>query len=207
MENNIYRHAQYLLGAHTIAQLPSDNGKEVAFAGRSNVGKSSVLNTIADRKGLARISKTPGRTQLINFFSVAEGLRLVDLPGHGYAKVPVALKNHWAKTLNKYFVLRQSLKGLMLIVDIRRELTDFDRQMLDWCQASDLAVHILLNKADKLSRGAANRVFMQIKQQVDAPGISVQLFSALKKTGVQEARLKLDHWLESGKTEKDGPGL
>ena len=95
----------------------------------------------------------------------------------------------------------------MLIVDIRRELTDFDRQMLDWCQASDLAVHILLNKADKLSRGAANRVFMQIKQQVDAPGISVQLFSALKKTGVQEARLKLDHWLESGKTEKDGPGL
>lgn len=203
MKNNIYRHAEYLLGAHTFAQLPPDQGKEVAFAGRSNVGKSSVLNTISDRKGLARISKTPGRTQLINFFTVAEGIRLVDLPGFGYAKVPVALKNHWAKTLNKYLVLRKSLTGLILIVDIRREFTDFDRQMLDWCQASDLAVHILLNKADKLSRGAANQVFMKIKQQVEGPGISVQLFSALKKTGVQEARQKLDHWLAHDDVNED----
>ena len=195
MKKNIYRHAEYILGAHTLAQTPEDCGKEVAFAGRSNVGKSSVINAITGRKSLARISKTPGRTQLLNFFSLIEDRRLVDLPGYGYAKVPYKVKEHWAATLNSYFEYRQSLAGLILIVDIRRELTEFDSQMLDWCRAASLPVHILLNKADKLSRNAATQSLFKVKKQVSELNFDLQLFSALKKIGVEEVREKLDRWL------------
>ena len=137
----------------------------------------------------------PGRTQLLNFFSLIEDRRLVDLPGFGYAKVPDKLKEHWAVTLNSYFETRQSLTGLILIVDIRRELTDFDRQMLAWCRAVSLPVHILLNKADKLSRNAATQSLFKVKKQVSELNPGLQLFSALKKTGVEEVREKLNRWL------------
>ena len=195
MKNNIYRQAEFLTSAHTLAQLPADLGKEVAFAGRSNAGKSSVINVITDIKKLARISKQPGRTRLINFFLFDEQLRLVDLPGYGFARVSSSLQDHWAKNLNAYFEQRTSLKGLILIIDIRRNLTDYDRQMLDWCQANMLPVHILLNKSDKLSRGAAKQALLQLKQLSEGFDFTVQLFSALKKTGVEEARTQLDRWL------------
>ncbi len=195
MKNNIYRQAKYQLSAHTLAQFPADLGKEVAFAGRSNAGKSSVINAITDRKRLARISKTPGRTRQINFFLLDKQLRFVDLPGYGFARVSNSLQEHWAKILNSYFVQRKSLKGLILIIDIRRNLTDYDRQMLNWCQAATLPVHILLNKSDKLSRGAGKQALLQLKQQTEGFDFTIQLFSVLKKTGVAEVRTQLDRWL------------
>ena len=195
MKNNIYRQAEYLISAHELAQFPADLGKEVAFAGRSNSGKSSVINVITDRKRLARTSKSPGRTRQINFFLLDKQLRLVDLPGYGFARVSNSLQEHWAKSLNAYFEQRTSLKGLILIIDIRRNLTDYDRQMLKWCQAATLPVHILLNKSDKLSRGAAKQALLQLKQQTEGSDFTVQLFSVLKKTGVDEVRTQLDSWL------------
>ncbi len=195
MKNNIYRQAEYLISAHELAQFPVDLGKEIAFAGRSNAGKSRVINAITDRKGLARISKTPGRTRQINFFLLDKQLRLADLPGYGFARVSNSLQKHWAKILNSYFEQRKSLKGLILIIDIRRNLTDYDRQMLNWCQAATLPVHILLNKSDKLSRGAGKHALLQLKQQTEGFDFTIQLFSALKKTGVTEVRTQLDRWL------------
>lgn len=195
MKNNRYRQAEYLLSAHTLDQIPPDQGAEVAFAGRSNAGKSSVINTITDRKSLARVSKTPGRTRQINFFQVQEDIRLVDLPGYGFAKVSDALQQHWGRTLSAYFEKRTSLKGLILITDIRRLLTDYDEQMLAWCQANGLPVHVLLNKADKLSFGASKQSLIRVRQKLANESLSVQLYSALKKAGVDEVRARLDTWL------------
>jgi len=184
-----------MLGAHTLAQCPQDQGVEVAFAGRSNVGKSSVLNAITGNHRLARTSKTPGRTQQLNFFAVGEKQRLVDLPGYGYAKVPENIKLHWAKVTQAYFETRKTLAGLMLITDIRHPLKPFDEQMLDWCINADLPVHVLLNKADKVSRGAGLKALQLLKNNYRNDLFSGQLFSALNGTGVEEARDKLDEWL------------
>ena len=184
------------MGAHEIKQLPDDIGTEVAIAGRSNAGKSSVLNVITANSKLARISKTPGRTQQMNIFVLDDERRLVDLPGYGYAKVPVAMRKHWGATLNKYFQGRSALSGLVLIMDIRHPLKHEDQQMLDWALEVGLPTHILLNKSDKLSRGAGMALLHKVKGLVNNDLVSIQLFSALKKTGVEEARAVLDQWFE-----------
>ena len=182
------------MGAHEIRQLPEDIGTEIAVAGRSNAGKSSVLNVITGNSKLARISKTPGRTQQMNIFVLDDERRLVDLPGYGYAKVPVALRKHWGSTLNRYFQERRALSGLVLIMDIRHPLKQEDQQMLDWSCQAGLPTHILLNKSDKLSRGAGMSLLQQLKRRMNADLISIQLFSALKRTGAEEARTVLDRW-------------
>lgn len=179
--------ARFIGSAWQPHQFPADEGAEVAFAGRSNAGKSSALNAVTGRRDLARTSKTPGRTQLINFFGLDGTQRLVDLPGYGFAKVPGHIKEHWQELLTRYVEARASLAGLVIVMDARRPLTDFDLQMLDWSGANGLAVHVLLTKADKLSRGESNAVLKQVRARV-AGVATVQLFSAVAKTGVDEAR-------------------
>ena len=179
--------SRFISSAWQPWQFPADDGTEVAFAGRSNAGKSSALNAVAGRKDLARTSKTPGRTQLINFFGLDGTQRLVDLPGYGFAKVPGRMKEHWQELLTRYVEARASLVGLVIVMDARRPLTDFDVQMLDWSGANGLATHMLLTKADKLSRGESSAVLKQVRAQVEGVA-TVQLFSAVAKTGVDEAR-------------------
>jgi GTP-binding protein len=195
--NPLYRKTRFLLSAPDIRHLPPDRGREVAFAGRSNAGKSSAINAITDQRSLARVSKTPGRTQQINVFPVTEDQSLVDLPGYGYAKVPDRIKAHWERELPRYLEERQSLVGLVLIMDIRHPLTDFDHQMLAWCQHAELPVHILLTKADKLKRGPAMSTRQKVAAELDRtyPGTTVQMFSATARTGVDEVHGRLDEWL------------
>lgn len=195
---NPFNTAQFLKSAARLDHAPFDQGREVAFAGRSNAGKSSALNAISGHKGLARTSKTPGRTQLINFFTITDAARLVDLPGYGYAKVPPEVKAQWERHLNAYLERRTSLAGLVLLMDVRHPLTDFDRQMLAWCRQADLPVHVLLTKADKLKRGAAQNTLLAVKRELGKlhPQASVQLFSALDGTGLEEARTQLGAWLD-----------
>jgi len=178
-------------------QLPPDTGAEVAFAGRSNAGKSSALNALTNQRQLARISKTPGRTQQINVFPVTEDQRLIDLPGYGYARAPATLRAHWRSALPRYLETRRSLRGLMLIMDLRHPLTEQDRQMLAWCAAASLPVHALLSKADKLRRGPAGNALQKVRSTLtrDFPNASAQLFSATAPLGVAEARQRLDEWL------------
>lgn len=192
------RQTHYLLSAVRLEHAPPDTGFEVAFAGRSNAGKSSALNTLTGRNGLARTSKTPGRTQAINFFVVDEQRRLVDLPGYGFAKVPEAIKRQWGVTMGHYLSERQSLRGLILLMDVRHPLNAHDRQMLEWATGANLPVHILLTKSDKLKSGAASASLLQVRKALKEIGgnNSAQLFSSLKKTGVDEARAVLDRWLE-----------
>ncbi len=196
--SNPYRSAEFLLSVNKWSQLPHDNAIEVAFAGRSNAGKSSAINTISNIKSLCRTSKTPGRTQMINYFSIDPNRHLVDLPGYGYAKVPLKIKQHWQNLLERYLIDRSSLKGVMMIMDARRPLTEYDCLMLQWCQKAEMSAHILLTKADKLKRGAAKNTLFKVQKtlETDYPGSSVQLFSSLKKTGVDEARDKLNQWFE-----------
>jgi GTP-binding protein len=182
-----FPHVTFLTSSWQPHQFPPDEGAEVAFAGRSNAGKSSALNAIVGRKDIARTSKTPGRTQLINFFSLAPGQRLADLPGYGYAKVPEQMKQHWRELLTRYVEARGSLCGLVIVMDARRPLTDFDQQMLSWTQANGLATHLLLTKADKLSRSEATMTLRRVRAAV-AQTTTSQLFSAVDKTGVEEAR-------------------
>lgn len=187
----------FIKGAYTLQQLPDDTGVEVAFAGRSNVGKSSVLNTLAGVKSLARTSKTPGRTQEINFFDLGNDRRLVDLPGYGYAKVSEAKQRHWAETLGEYLLSRKSLVGLILLMDIRHPLKEYDRNMVHWCTHAELPVYVILNKSDKLSRGKAVASLLDVKRKLSAfPIEGIQLFSSLKRTGVDDALQQLCHWLE-----------
>jgi len=197
MTDNYFRQARFLTSAAKFSQCPPDEGYEVAFAGRSNAGKSSAINVICDHRGLAKTSKTPGRTQLLNFFELDDERRLVDLPGYGYAKVSVSIKKDWQGNLATYLEKRQCLKGLILMMDARHPLKDFDVQMLEWAAHIDLPVHVLLTKADKLKKGPASASYQKVKAALkDMEGeLSVQLFSSLKKTGVAEAHQKLNQWL------------
>jgi len=193
-----YSKAEYVLNAHRLDQLPPDKGVEVAFAGRSNSGKSSAINTITRQKGLARTSKTPGRTQQLVVFELEPGRRLIDLPGYGYAKVPDSVRRHWNANLDEYFRTRESLKGLVLIMDIRHPLKTFDVAMLDWCQQAQLPCHVLLSKADKLKRGAASKALLEVSGDLDTSDwdCQVQLFSAQNRDGVDQVRARLDTWLD-----------
>jgi GTP-binding protein len=197
MKRPHYNNATFLLSSPTINELPADEGIEVAFIGRSNAGKSSALNTITGIKGLARTSKTPGRTQMINLFTLDEGRRLVDLPGYGYAKVPLAIKHRWQKYINEYLQTRSCLKGLILIMDIRHPLKEYDQNCIEWAVHSDLPIHILLTKADKLSRGAAINTLVDVRKALAMMhNVTVQLFSSLNRTGLEEALMQLDNWFD-----------
>lgn len=187
-----YRHSQFLTSANGPEGFPAPAGPEVAFAGRSNAGKSSAINRIIGVHGLARTSKTPGRTQLINFFDVDGQRRLVDLPGYGFAKVPVKVQAHWRDLMESYLGQRATLGGIFLIMDIRHPLKPFDLQMLEWAQYHEIPVHGLLTKADKLTRNHANQALAQVRRS--APWMSVQTFSATNGLGVDEARGVLDRW-------------
>lgn len=190
--------AQFLISAAKVEQCPPDEGLEVAFVGRSNSGKSSAINTLT-RASLARTSKTPGRTQLINFFSLDEQRRLVDLPGYGYAKVPIPLKQHWQKHLEAYLSQRNSLTGVVLMMDIRHPFTPFDRMMLDWAKETGMPVHVLLTKCDKLTPSAGRASLHKTRKQLhDEWGeiASIQLFSATKRLGTDEAYEQLAAWLQ-----------
>lgn len=196
--SQLLERARYLLSAHNARQLPPDEGAEVAFAGRSNAGKSSALNALTRQNALARVSKTPGRTQQLVYFQVTPEAHLVDLPGYGYAKVPIPLKLHWQQHLEAYLSSRNALAGVVLMMDIRHPLTDFDRLMLDWAQASQLPIHVLLTKADKLAYGAAKNALLKTRKEIlDGWGdvATLQLFSAPKRQGVEEAQLVLAGWL------------
>ena len=193
-----YRQAQFLKGVARLSALPADAGVEVAFAGRSNAGKSSVINALTGRTALARISKTPGRTQQINFFVLDdEEHRLVDLPGYGYANVPLAVKRQWAGLVEGYLSARRSLEGVVLLMDARRPFTDADSRLMEWCVHAGLATHVLLNKSDKLSRGAGARVLADARKRLAPLGDEhqAQLFSATRKTGTDELGARLDTWL------------
>ena len=192
-----FPHARFILSANAATQFVPDEGVEVAVAGRSNAGKSSAINVIVNRRQFARTSKTPGRTQLVNFFELAPDQRLVDLPGYGFAKVAASVRAHWGNLLQAYFEQRKSLAGLILVVDVRRQLTAFDHQMLEFADSIDLPVRVLLTKADKLKRGQAATALLQVGKEL-GDSADVQLFSALKKQGVEEAREALQKFLHSG---------
>jgi GTP-binding protein len=198
VQKPVYRQAEFLTSAARFSQCPPDEGWEVAFAGRSNAGKSSAINSLTGNRKLARTSRTPGRTQLLNFFSLGEQQqRLVDLPGYGYAKVPLKVKEAWNKQLETYLRERRSLRGLILLMDSRRPLQAFDQQMLGWAAQADMPVHLLLTKADKLSRGPAKQSLLEVRKKVAHLDdlVSSQLFSSLKHEGHVELIEVLDRWL------------
>jgi GTP-binding protein len=205
MQHPLYQQAVYLKSAPDLSHCPPDEGYEVAFAGRSNAGKSSALNVITSQKSLARTSKTPGRTQMINFFQCDEQRKLVDLPGYGFAKVNLKMKRAWEAGLAEYIEKRQSLKGLILLMDVRHPLTDIDEVMLEWTGDLQIPVHILLTKADKLKKGPASASLLKVKKVLKEhyPHASVQLFSSLKRTGLPEVWSKLDEWMEYERPIKD----
>ena len=194
-----YNEARFLKSANAVDQFVPDDGAEVAVAGRSNAGKSSAINVIVNRRQFARTSKTPGRTQLVNFFSLAEGMRLVDLPGYGFARVSDATRRHWGRLLDDYFHNRNSLRGLILVVDIRRRLTDYDEQMIGFAESVNLPIHVLLTKADKLKRGQQATALLEVRRALEGRA-TVQTFSALKRSGETEARDVLERFLTAENT-------
>ncbi len=198
--NNRYHNLSFNLSVNKLAQLPKDDGYEVAFAGRSNAGKSSAINTITQNKKLARISKTPGRTQLINYFNLDNQHRVVDLPGYGYAKVPEKIKQHWQELINAYLTNRRSLMGIILLMDVRHPLKPFDEQLLEWCASGGMPIHVLLTKSDKLKSNPAKNALFQVRNALEKinPQASIQLFSATKGTGLNLVTNKLDEWLHLG---------
>jgi GTP-binding protein len=195
-----FNKATFTQSAPSIRECPPEEGVEVAFAGRSNAGKSSAINALTNNSKLARTSKTPGRTQLINFFDISTSQRLVDLPGYGYAKVSREMKEQWQRYLSEYLRNRKCLKGLVLLMDIRHPLQEFDTTMLNWAAEANMPVHILLTKADKLSRGNAGSTLLEVKKEIKNAEldslVSVQTFSALKNTGIDTLKIKLQEWLE-----------
>jgi len=204
----LLQNAQFYTSAHHYRELPEPNGMEIAFAGRSNAGKSSALNTLANHNRLAFVSKQPGRTQLINFFALDKSRFLVDLPGYGYAKVPEETRKHWQKVLSRYLTERESLFGLVLVMDSRHPLTKLDCQMLDWFAPTGKPIHVLLTKSDKLSGYHANKTLEEVNETIEikwGETITVQLFSSLKKQGVEEAEMVLGDWLygEDEETEEE----
>jgi len=212
-----YPLVKFLTSAQQPGQFAPDQGAEVAVAGRSNAGKSSAINAVTQRKGLARTSKTPGATRLVNFFELEPGRRLVDLPGYGFAAVPGEMRRHWGRLIEAYFAGRRSLRGVIVVMDIRHPLTDYDLEMLGLAQTRGVPVHLLLTKSDKLGRGAAQQALQAVRRAV-GDGATVQLFSALKGHGVTEARSMLERMLRgdqaketpvgpSGPTGEDTPGV
>jgi GTP-binding protein len=190
-----YRNATFILSAAKLGQCPADVGVEVAFAGRSNAGKSSAINAICDHNKLARASKTPGRTQQINFFALAEDKRLVDLPGYGFARVPLEIRLQWTKLVENYLGKRRSLAGIVLLMDVRHPLKDQDRDLIGWAAALGIPLHVLLTKSDKLSRGPGKSTLLAVRRELASiPATTVQLFSALSGEGIDEARKVLDQW-------------
>lgn len=192
-----FEQAEFIAGARVPSRFPPDLGREVAFAGRSNAGKSSVLNALTGRQALARTSKQPGRTREVNFFRLTEDRRLVDLPGYGFARVPAAIQRQWELTLRRYLAERASLAGLVVVMDIRHAFRDLDLHLLEWAEAARLPVHLLLTKADKLGRGRQNEALRAARGRCGemASGVSVQLFSAPKKLGVDALRERVAQWL------------
>ena len=192
--NRIYQQATFLNSSPHLRNTPADEGREIAFAGRSNAGKSSAINSLTNQNSLARISKTPGRTQMLNFFAINAEWRFVDLPGYGYAKVPPEVKKQWHELRETYLCQRKSLCAIVLVMDVRFPLTDFDLQMVEWCEHSGLPLHILLTKADKLTYGAAKNTLLKVQRELSriTVPLSVQLFSSLKKTGIDELHAVLD---------------
>ena len=190
-----YRNATFILSAAKLGQCPADVGVEVAFAGRSNAGKSSAINAICDHNKLARASKTPGRTQQINFFALAEDKRLVDLPGYGFARVPLEVRAQWTRLVENYLGKRRSLAGIVLLMDVRHPLKDQDRDLIGWAAALGIPLHVLLTKSDKLSRGPGKSPLLAVRRELASiPATTVQLFSALSGEGIDEARKVLDQW-------------
>lgn len=194
MEKINYQQAKFTISVAELSGLPPESNGEVAFLGRSNVGKSSVINALVKQKALAKVSKTPGRTQLINFFALPNDRYLVDLPGYGFAKVGPSVRKRWQATLGQYLSDRESLRGLVLIMDIRHPLKAIDLELIQWTQDCELPLHILLNKADKLSRGAAMKQLQQVKKQLKGGDFTIQLFSVLNKVGVEDLETVLDQW-------------
>lgn len=193
---NFLAQAQFVLSAPTMAALPKDSLREVAFAGRSNAGKSTALNALCHQIGLARTSKTPGRTQQLVYFKIIDGLYLVDLPGYGYAKVPEAMRAQWKVFINRYFQIREPLAGLVIVMDVRHPLREYDLQMLDFANSRDLPVHCLLTKSDKLGRSEQTKTLNQVRKDL-AGRATVQLFSGSSKIGVDEARAVVTGWLQN----------
>ncbi len=195
----LFQEARFFISAEKLADLPPPCGVEIAFAGRSNAGKSSAINTLANRSRLAFVSKTPGRTQLINFFSLGNDRFLVDLPGYGYAKVPEAMRRHWQTVLSRYLMERESLYGMVLIMDARHPLTPLDQQMLNWFLPTGKPVHVLLTKADKLSKQQAAATLRSVRAELERtyPNCTVQLFSSSKRVGIEEAEILIGKWLSS----------
>ena len=209
----LFQQATFLTTVAHLRDLPQDAVREIAFAGRSNAGKSSAINTLAGRVRLAYVSKTPGRTQHLNYFTLAEGRYFVDLPGYGYAKAPVEIRAQWEGLIGPYLSKREQLAGLVVIMDIRRPLTDLDLRLIDWFRPTGRPIHILLSKADKVSRQEQTKILRSVKAELATWGgaelYSVQLFSSLKKMGVEEAESVLAGWLgleNKGPPDKGGPG-
>ena len=194
---NLYQQTTFIMGTPDSRRVPADEGIEVAFAGRSNAGKSSALNVLTEQKSLARISKAPGRTREINFFAVREAVRLVDLPGYGYAKVSKSMKGEWQRNIARYLETRQSLCGVVLLMDVRHPLKEYDQQVLSWCYSAELQTHVLLTKADKLKRGPAQAALLQTRKALERlhPEASSQLFSAHTRAGNEQLQQVLNHWL------------
>ena len=195
--NNPYQQTRFILGTPDARRAPPDEGVEVAFAGRSNAGKSSALNVLTGQRALARISKAPGRTREINFFEVQDGIRLVDLPGYGYAKVSRSMKQQWQRNISTYLETRQSLGGVIVLMDVRHPLKEIDQQILGWCHAANLLTHVLLTKSDKLKRGPAKAALLRTRKALQAlhSEATLQLFSAHTRDGAEELQRVLDEWL------------
>ncbi|MEE4250292.1 MAG: ribosome biogenesis GTP-binding protein YihA/YsxC [Alcanivoracaceae bacterium] len=194
----ILRQIRFDKSAQKLAQCPPDEGLEIAFAGRSNAGKSSAINRLCGQKSLARTSKTAGRTQLLNFFAVDEGRRIVDLPGYGYAKVDRSTRDAWQKEIDGYLSGRECLKGLILLMDVRHPLKDFDQMIIQWAAEANMPLHLLLTKADKLSYGVAKNALLKTAKQLSshrAP-LSLQLFSSTNGMGCDQAWDKIGEWLD-----------
>jgi len=196
--NPLYHQARFINSAPKLGDAPEDQGLEIAFAGRSNAGKSSAINTLTRQSSLARISKTPGRTQLLNFFEIDKQRKFVDLPGYGYAKVPPSVKQKWQKMMETYLHERKALCGIVLVMDVRHPLTEFDWKMIEWCEHAGLPLHILLTKADKLKFGAAKNTLLKVQKDLSDASIviTLQLFSSLKKSGVDDVHQILDEWFK-----------
>ena len=192
---NPFRGAHYVLSAHQLHQLPSDEGIEIAIAGRSNAGKSSAINAILNRRNFARTSKSPGRTQLINFFELDPQRRLVDLPGYGFARVPKKMRSHWDQVLSGFLLQRNALKGLVIVVDIRRGISELDQALFDMVE-STLPIHVLLTKSDKLSRSAVKNQIKRTQQQIAHTRHTVSSLSTLNRQGLEQLEQRCKQWLD-----------